>query len=309
MKISKGVIAFLMAAALTSAALTIPAGFSQSVYAQEISYSDADMVYAPEDITSASDVVTPTDHINAYPFKEIKVDYFRLSMLVPELEQNFSAAETNAQLHEKLYDQFGISSREDIINYADYYGGNSCYLYNGNSANGDITVMVMYNENEYTRFIGDYTGMSEEEIDDICSAADFQSSGDPVVPMKINGRTFLCQRCDVADYGTSTYVLETIVNGGKYTVYVDLASPSEFDADKVDLMFQSIKVKGVRRENYNVASSTFATILAVCCGLLAALVALLGFFIYRFNAFAKAAGSSFSVIGFNMPPKDEQKKK
>lgn len=305
--LEKGLISCAIAAAAVSAALTLPAlaGSVSAAEAEAAAISAADAVTLYDTGVSYADV-TPTDHIADYPLKELKIDYFRLKMLVPDLEEGFSAAETNKEIHDKLFDNYGIGNKQDILNYADYYGGNATYLYNGSSKNDDITFMVMYEENNYTRYIGEYARLNEDEIKDICENTDYMGSGDTVYARAINGKTFLCQISDMPDTQSTTYVANTIIGGGMYSFYINLSDASEIDDNTIDTIFRSIHVKGTAKEYYDTASRLFATILAVICGILLIVTALLCFFIYRFNAFAKAAGSSFSIIGFNLPPKDAE---
>ncbi len=275
--------------------------FSVTAFA-EPSASDADTAASSSDAS----VVTPTDHLGNYTLRSLSVDYFRLNMLVPTLDGlTFGVDNTNAELNQMLSASYGISGVEDILNYTDYYGNSNCYLYNSSSANNNVVVSITYSENNYTRYIGDYSRLSKEQLEDVRTGSDAFGTGTSGELRSINGRTFIYQSNPNSETNSVDFLMNTIVNGGSFDFYIQVTEPTDLDYDMVDSIFQSIKVKGVDFGNYGLVSRTVSIVLWVIIGLLVLVVALLTFFIIRFNAFAKAAGSSFSIIGFNMPPKAE----
>ncbi len=268
--------------------------FTGTVFATE---ADTTGTTSTTDVVSGSDAAA--DYLSNYELIELAIAPHRMSILVPELDSTFSANSTNADLSAALPNS-GLSV-EDIINYPDNYGGSITYLFSGSSANSGVMMNVIYTSNNFTQFIGDYNDASEAVLEDIRTSVLTYSGSFPEI-RKVNGNTFLFAEGYDSDYGYYSYSMETIVGGGRYQIYIDLADASTADKDIVEEIISSIKIGGFKTTNYGAADKTLATVLLIVVIILAVLVALLTFFVVRFSLFAKAAGSKFNIIGFSMPP-------
>lgn len=260
-------------------------------------------VSAADAPVSGSDTVSPTDHIALYPLEKISVDEHRLSMLAPKMAVSLTSGASNSEISSSLGETWGIETRQDLLSTFDYSSGTSySYLYSGISENRSIYIYVIYQENAYTRHIGSYRGKSADELEDICANTDLLFGGDYSVLRSIHGNTYVFQEGVDESYGYYSYAMETIINGGRYNIYIDLTDATESDKTVAADIIDSLRIGGKRASLSGAAEKSAVIILSVCVAVLAALVLLLGFFIVRFGMFSKAAGSSFNIIGFNLPP-------
>lgn len=267
--------------------------------------------FASEDVTSGADVTSSTDvetvsasdFISDYELVKFEVYAHRLSMLVPDLENIFTANSTNTEISSTLSGY----TLEDIISYNDtYYSGNTIsYLYSGTTDTSEIMINVLYTSNNYTQLIGNYSRLDDAALEDIRKST-YSYSGTYPDAIKLNGNTFLYAEGADDDYGYYSYTLETIVNGGRYQIYIDVTDPSPADKAVVNEIIQSIRIGGFRTTLYGAADSKLVTALLIAVIVLAVIVILLAFFIVRFSLFSSAAGNKFNIIGFNMPPSKKE---
>lgn len=254
-------------------------------------------------LLSGSDVPSGTDHISDFETYVFKAKQHRLSMTVPKFENGFNINSTNADISEQGY------SLEDVLSYNDQYSGSIVsYLFSDYSENGQVMVSILYLSNNYTQIIGDYSKLSDEQLEDIRTAKLSFNNEYPEL-RKINGNTYLFSCGDDEEYGFYSYSLETIVNGGRYQVYIDLTDPTQVDLAAATEMIRSLKIGGLKSTLYGAADKTLVTVMLIALCVLFAVVCLLTFFIIRFSRYASAAGSKFNIIGFNMPPKKDELEK
>ena len=286
--------AIALAMILLAAFAAAPAAFAAGDIA-------ADTVVSGTDASSSD--VTPTDaaHLYDYPLSDFAVDYHNLTFSAPKLDGAFSASYTNKEIQS----EFGQYNLSEILDYNDYYSGNYSYLYYASTANQDVLMYIIYNSTNYSQFVGDYSALSDEQLEDACAISLFGNDEYPTV-RKLGGNVFLCQQYDDEEYGTSI-MAQTVVKGGMYTVCIEMADPTAVDLARAEMILGSVKVGGVKLSHIGAASRTTVIILLVIIILLLIAVALLAFFIIRFHCFARAAGSRFAIIGFNMPPKANHK--
>lgn len=258
-------------------------------------------VYAtsPSDTpVSGSDVSAPTA-LSDYELVKYKVDAHQLSMLVPDFETSFGAANNNLEIAVLLSGY----TLEDIINYNyDYYGGSLSYIFSGYSDDQNVSVNCVYFANKYTEFIGNYDDISDVDMAAIAATTSLLGSEAYSSVVTIAGHTFLWEEYTDAETGTYSVCAETIVNGGRYQIFIDLNNPSEMDKTVADKIINSIRIGGLAPSHLGAASSGLTTALLVIVCVLLILVLLLAFFIVRFSLYSKAAGGSFNIIGFSLPP-------
>jgi len=275
--------------------------FACTAFATEGETATGTVTSAP--VSNADLIVSDTDSLSEYPLEKFEIPQHRLSVLIPKLDTSFSAANTNTEIAGAIpgYDL------EGIINYNDsYYSGNILsYLYSGTSSNGDVMFNILYTSNNYTKFVGDYSDLDEAAINDLCNST-YTNSGTYPEVLSVNGNTFLYSEGIDTEYNCYSYSMETIVKGGRYTIYIDLVNPSPADKAIVSEIVDSIRIGGFRTNLYGAADSTLVTVLLIVVIVLTVIVALLTFFIIRFSLFTSAAGNKFNIIGFNMPPSKEE---
>jgi len=186
------------------------------------------------------------------------------------------------------------------------YSGFSNYIYYGAAADGSSMVAVTYTESNWSRFIGNFSDLSAEEQTRIEAGSDLIGVGDGSTASfrVINGTPMLCQEYYDTEYMAKYYLVQAVVDGGMYELYIQIASPSDADMVAADRIINSLKISGVNPQRYGVASTCTTTWLIVLVVLLFAVVALMAFFLVRFSMFAKASGSSFNIIGFDLPGND-----
>ena len=265
--------------------------------------SDSSAAASGSDITVP--VVSATDHIASYQTYDLKIKPHRLSITVPKLESAFSANSTKTALEQALPDS-GYTP-ESIINFTDsYYSGDAIsYLYSGSSANSSIMINILYSANNYTQFIGNYKDLDDDKLEDIRTTT-LSFNGEYPELRKINGNLYLYAEGLDEEYGYYSYSLETIINGGRYRIYIDLSDPSPADSAAATEIIRSLKIGGIRPSLTGAASSNLVTVLLIAVIVLFFAVCLLTFFIVRFSLYSTAAGSKFNIIGFNMPPKKKE---
>lgn len=272
-------------------------------------FATEDDVISNADLISGSDIIPPvvsaTDHIATYQTYKLKIKPHRLTMTVPKLESAFSANSTNSALATALPES-GYNL-ESIINFTDsYYSGDAIsYLYSGSSANSSIMINILYSENNFTKYIGDYKNLDDEKLEDLRTTT-LSFNGEYPEIRKINGNLYLYAEGLDESYGYYSYSLEAIINGGRYRIYIDISDPSPADYAVATEMIRSIKIGGLRPTLAGAADNALVIALLAAVIILFIMVCLLGFFIIRFSLFASAAGSRFNIVGFNMPPKKNE---
>ncbi len=234
-------------------------------------------------------------------------------------------------LTEKTFKEFGLSVKlPDFVMYADVYSdietmsealgttatpdslfnisysGFSNYIVYSLSGSGNDMLAITYTESSWARFIGSYANLSAEEQEELAAATDLLGMGATTASFReINGVPCLCQEYFDQIYSTMVYVVQTIVDGGIYEMYIQVTEPGDADFDVAKEIIDSLKITGANTQRYGVASTCTTNWLIALIAVLFVVVALLVFFLVRFSAFAKAAGSEFNVIGFNFPEKEE----
>jgi len=254
---------------------------------------------------SATDVVSDTDHLSAYSLKELKLDEYRLSMLVPELDQSFSAAGTDEEVAQALA-AYGLTRVEDIINYTDGYGNSYSHLYNGNSFGGNVSMFVIFTENNYSKFIGSYNRLNEAKLEELRKSCNMLGVEAEATLRSINGSTFFYQEYTDPTSGMNSLALKTINGGGELQIFIDMASPDANDIIAANEIINSVKFRGLKPSNSGIASQGLVIALLVACAVLLLAVALLGYLLYRFSRFQTAAGSKFNILGFDLPPREDE---
>lgn len=172
-----------------------------------------------------------------------------------------------------------------------------------------VMFSLTVSENIYSLNVGDYSNLSadkKQEMIDAANSYNLTSGFSDVRFVTINGHDFFVN-CNFYDYyGVYQYTYVTVVDGVKYQFEaVSYNEISESDAKFIEnTIVGSLKIN---KPNYSggLASglSVLEIIALIAVAVLLIVVGFLTFFIIRFNAFSKAAGSSFNIIGFNMPPK------
>lgn len=256
------------------------------------------------DVSGADVSATDAAHLADYELAKVNVKQHRFSMLLPKLDTNFNAAMSNAELGEALAAYGGVKL-EDILNGSDYYGGTYSYIYNGQSADGTISAYVIYSKSNYSEFIGSYNKLDDNALEDIRANTELLDTTNECILRSCNGTTFIQQDSENAETGEYTTSLKTVLGGGEYQILISCVNPDAADLVAINTMINSINLSGFDYSRDGIASNTLAVILAVVSGLLLLAVILLIFFIVRFSRFEKAAGSSFNIIGFNMPGGDD----
>lgn len=251
---------------------------------------------------SGSDAIgaITTKLLRDYELVEKDFGEFGLSMLVPSLEKLGTIYSDTAELTNALGSQVNINALFDIS-----YNGFTNYVLYGVSADQGVMMAVTYTENNWSHYIGNFADLDADAQERIASGTDLMGFGDGSTASfrVINGTPCLYQEYYDAQYTSMVYVVQAIVDGGIYEVYLQFANPGDPDFDVADQIVNSLKFEGVNPQRYGVANTTTTTVLIVLLAVLFAIVALLAFFIIRFSLFAKASGSDFNIIGFNLPEK------
>lgn len=261
------------------------------VYATSTSDSDS--------AVSGSDVIAPAASLSDYELVKYKVPAHQLSFLVPDFETSFGAASNNLEIYAILSGY----TLEEIINYSyDYYGSTLSYLYTGYSEDQSVSVNCVYFSDKYTQFIGNYDDLDEVDMQAIAATTSLLSNETVSSVVKIGGHTFLYE--EYTDAATNTYSIcvETIANGGKYQLFIDIIDATSSDKAIANKMIKSVRIGGLAPSNFGAANNGLVVALLVIVCILLALVLLLAFFVVRFSLYSKAAGGSFNIIGFSLPP-------
>ena len=206
---------------------------------------------------------------------------------------------------DQLYDIFGDTVAANAL-FDISYSGFTNYIYYGTTTDGSSMMAMTYTESNWSRFIGSYADLSAEEQLRIEEGSDLIGIGDGSTATFriINGTPILCQEYYDATYMSKYYIAQAIVDGGVYELYIQLTSPTDADMDVADQIINSLKISGFDVQRYGVASITTTGWLIAIVAILFVVVALMAFFLVRFSLYAKAAGSSFNIIGFDLPSDD-----
>lgn len=289
------------------AAVAVFTLFGGTVFAEAVSGSDLDgMMHTMSTEVSDSDafVVTPADAVSTplsgYELKELDARAFGVKMLVPDLKNSLSP-ESDAETVKMMFDEGAtVADLFDMSNGYSTAGFN--YIYIGVTDDDNCNVMVTYSDSTYAKYIGSYASLSAEEQERLRDSTSLLSEGaGPVQLRDVNGVPFLYQEEGGASGISFQAIQRTIVKGGIYDIMVYIAQPTAEDIDMADEIFKSVRVSGFDLSDAGVASTAAVTWLAVLVGVLFVAVLLLAFFLVRFALHAKAAGSSFSIIGFDLP--------
>ncbi len=316
-KIIKRIAALLVAAALIATMGTM------SVFAEaaEEEWTDADtqelLAYLEENgisMPSGTDIsgsdISGTDLPEIDTTKNLS-EYTIVEKNYPEYGVSFKAAELDlmgdiysdvSQLSLALGADVGATALYDIS-----YGGFSNYILYSMAQDSGVMMAVTYTESNWSRFIGNYADLSAEDQDRIAAGSDLMglANGTTAAFRVINGVPCLVQEFFDSEYTTMVYMVQAVVDGGMYEVYIQMANPVDADFDVADEIIDSLKFKGVNPQRYGTASTATTNWLIALVAVLFAVVALLAFFVIRFSMFAKASGSEFNIIGFNLPEKKQ----
>lgn len=276
-----------------------------SVFADSPASGADALVSSGDGVASGTDAIVSDadavrDDISKLPLIKVDIEGMGFSMECPDFSSSFSPESSPEELNANFKEN-GMPT--DLFGQSDYYGETRNYLYVGYSDNGTVGVQAYYTENDYTHYIGNYSDMDADRFQEIMSATILLDDSTSVEAREINGSLCMYQEILTQDNNDAYFDLQTIVNGGRYEVLVYVEDPSENDYEIARNMINSVKISGVSRAAYGVASTTAVIWLFVICGVLLVCVLFLIFFLVRFSMFATAAGSNFSVIGFNLPPR------
>lgn len=301
---------FRIAAALLAAAV-LASFCAMSAFAEGETMSDeelAELLASLEEqgyAVSGSDVsgsdVIDTVTVSSFGQMELNEHSFSeygIKLLAPE----FANCGTVYSDTDELYNIFG----EDVAANALFdisYSGFTNYIYYGTNEDGSSMMALTYTESNWSRFIGNYADLNAEEQARIEKGSDLIGAGDGSTATFriINGTPVLCQEYYDAAYMSKYYLAQAIVDGGLYELYIQLSSPSEADQAAAAEVINSLKISGFDVQRYGTASTCTTGWLIALVAVLFVAVAIMAFFIVRFSLYAKAAGSSFNIIGFDLP--------
>ncbi len=258
------------------------------------------------DVSGSDAAAEPARNLSAMALTEQNYPEFGLEMLVPDFEEMcdiYSDAESLSKLFES---EVSANALFEIS-----YGGFSNYVVYGSEDNGTTLMVVTYTESNWSRYIGNYANLSAEAQERIEKDTDLLGMGEEQNASfrVINGTTCLVQEYYDAAAFSMAYVVQAIVDGGIYEIYLQVGNTVDADFDTADEIINSIRIKGVNPQRYGTASTTTANWLLAAVIVLFVLVALLMFFVIRFSLYAKASGSSFNIIGFSLPEEKKNTKK
>ncbi|MBQ9994606.1 MAG: hypothetical protein IJP17_07840 [Clostridia bacterium] len=229
--------------------------------------ASAEEVTADEYYTSAS--ASETAHFADYPLETFKVDAHRISMKAPRMDMFFSMNSTNMEVSEIISGRY----LKDIINYGDLMGNCYSYVYSTASSTNDVSSYMVYYSNFFTKFMGDFSRMSDEELQDLCESKPFFEEANAIPEVHvINGQKYLYQEYLDNETGKYSYALETIIDGGMYEIHISCTAPTNEDTAKIKEMLSSVKIGGFRNSYTNTASLDAFIVLCVITVLLAAAV-------------------------------------
>ena len=266
-------------------------------YIDELSGSDV----SGADV-SGSDAAAPADNrkLREHTLTEMNFKEFGLKVKVPDFAMYADVYSDTATMSEVL----GTTATPDSLFNISYSGFSNYIVYAMSGSSNDM-MAITYTESGWSRYIGSYANLSAEEQEKLAASTDLLGMGTFASFRVINGVPVMVQEYFDQTYSTMVYVLQTIVNGGTYEMYIQVTEPGDEDFDVAEEILNSFKVSGVNTQRYGVAGTCTTNWLIALVAVLFVIVALLVFFLIRFSAFAKAAGSEFNVIGFNFPAKEE----
>lgn len=271
--------------------------------------------YGYQDYLSGSDVssgdVSASDvpagrNVSAMTLSKQSFPEYGLELLIPDFSDSGTIYSDAEELSALFQSQVGANGFFDIS-----YGGNSNYIFYGSEGDGASMMVITYTESNWSRYIGSFADLSAEEQERIEKGTDLMGMGDGKTASFriINGVPCLVQEYYDTEFYSMAYVVQTIVDGGLYEIYLQVGNTVDADFDTADEIINSIKIKGFNPQRYGVASTCAAGWLLAAVIVLFLLVALLMFFIVRFSLYAKASGSSFNIIGFSLPESKTDSKK
>jgi len=277
-------------------------GYQDYLSGSDVSGADV----SGSDISGSDVVAEPSRNLSTMTLTKQKYPEFGLELLVPDFEEMgdiYSDAESLSALFES---DVNANALFEIS-----YGGFSNYVVYGSEDQGTTLMVVTYTESNWSRFIGDYSKLSAETQERIAKGTDLLGMGEEQNASFriINGTTCLVQEYYDAATFSMAYVVQAIVDGGVYEIYLQVGNTVDADFDTADEIINSINIKGVNPQRYGTASTTVTGWLLAAVVVLFVLVALLMFFVVRFSLYAKASGSSFNIIGFSLPEEKSNKKR
>ncbi len=283
----------------------LEAYLSQYGYDEYLSGSDVSASDVSGSDVSGSDVPAPSRNLSAMTLSREKFPEYGLELLVPDFSEKgdiYSDAETLTELFQS---EVNAKALFEIS-----YSGFSNYILYGSEGQGDCLMVITYTESNWSRYIGSYADLSADEQKRIENGTDLLGMGDGKKASfrVINGTPCLVQEYYDAATFSMAYVVQTVVDGGEYEIYLQVGNTVDADFDTADEIINSIKIKGVNPARYGVAGTCLTGWLLAAVIVLFVLVALLMFFVIRFSMYAKASGSSFNIIGFSLPEKKNGKK-
>lgn len=167
-----------------------------------------------------------------------------------------------------------------------------------------------YSITDSSKMLRSYNKLSDEQIQSMLNSANTSaqsySLGDvsAVEFVKINGVNYI--HSGFGDGTSTSDIYETVYNGIKYTFFMRLpALTSDEDLAAKEGFINSIKLYSGKLGYAYQGVSGLDTAAYIIIAVLALICLLLAFFIIRFSAFQKAAGSSFNVLGFDFPKDDD----
>lgn len=269
---------------------------------EDLSYSD---IYGGENVSEfdLSDLLRGTGSSLAdrggYP---VKLTKFGFQMTVPMLDSIITAEQPPSTMVE-----IGASMLPDQLLNGDSYGGMPPLLVYATNSDQSAMVAVAYETNNYAKMIGSYSNLTPADLETMMDSFSAQygimgnTESQGVESAIINGNTYI-HFFDASGTGTEANVrheYHTVVGGVSYTIYLIFSGElSAEDNALIEDCINSIKFSGSSILSPTPSSVKWLTVAVV---ILAGLSLLMGFFLVRFSLFSKAAGSSFNIIGFDIP--------
>jgi len=265
-----------------------------------IDLSDLDDLFdlSDSDFDDSMFDIMPSNSLASRGTIGVKLPKFGVTMTVPVLDSISTAEEPPAAMAENSGDL-----PESML-------GSSLLLYGVNNDQSAL-IAITFDTSAYARLVGSYNSLTPDDISAMCDNIAAQSGifanneSKGVESALINGNTFihLYQAGDMGDGYGAYHEYRTIVGGVGYSVYLQFTGElSDDDQAIIDECIGSIRFSGS-----SILSPTPGIIkwLTAAVVLLAVLTLLMGFFLVRFSLFSKAAGSSFNIIGFDIPSESD----
>lgn len=332
MKLTKKIIALLLALTLTFAAFGAITAFATEEEDDLDTYTYDDVValanslgiseeeaaaYIFGDTASGSDAsatdasatdVSVTDVYKNVEFETKTIEHYGISFLAPVAAELYSLESSDYEVYSGAgYSKLDLLSNYNLIGlsqYEDQTTGSVVYC--------EVTCQE---DSPYAKVLGEYNDLTQEQIDDIVKTKEAQGKDnsyeyDSVYVVRNGGQNYLVARIDqnggTAGSCITQAEISTVKNGDYYNILCYFQhSGSVSDLEKVEEAIKSVKVGGQCKPMDTV--KVLSIVALVLAALLLIAVAFIIFFLARFSAYSKASGSKFNILGFDMPKAVENK--